>query len=156
MEYSSRVLLIVLLLTAACRPTFDAEAEKRAIEQLWQELNTALDSRDWPRYRDLWANVPYLEVIHPDEADWRTGWEQFEERYQPLLESDVASPTPTYKVPRMNVHIGPSGDVAWATIEMIEKFRKAQEAYWLVMVCQKFDEDWRIVLLSDTAVGSAM
>jgi hypothetical protein len=157
MHYSLRLAwLTALLLTAACSQTVDPEAEKRAIEELWQELNAALDSRDWPRYRDLWANVPYLEVIHPDEADWRTGWEQFEARYRPLLEPDIESPMPSYEVPRMNIHIGPSGDVAWATIEVIESFGGAEEAYWLVMGFQKFDGDWRVVLLSDAAVGSAI
>jgi hypothetical protein len=156
-KYSFRLAwLTALLLTVACRAAFDPETEKRAIEELWQELNVALDSHDWPRYQSLWANVPYLEIIHPDEPDWRTGWEQFEARYRPLLESDSEPPIPSYEVPRMNIHIGPSGDVAWATIEVIERFKEAEEAYWLAMGFQKFDGDWRVVLLSDAAVGSAI
>ncbi len=154
MRYSLRLTwLTVLLVIAACRPAVDVEAEKRAIDAHWQELNAALESHDWPRYQSLWAHVPYVEIIHPAEPDWRTGWRQFEARYRPLLESNIDFGSAETR--RMHTHIGPSGDVAWATIEVTAKVGEVEETSWLVVVYQKIDGRWRVVLALDSPVGSA-
>ena len=51
------------------------KSNEHEVRDLLDAAAAALKSGDWPRYAEVWAHEPYVEVIHPGEHEWLTGWD---------------------------------------------------------------------------------
>ncbi len=136
----------LLLLTLACArlpmPYTDDAAEIRA---LWERGGAALCSGDWNSYQELWAHTPSVEVIHPDQRDWRVGWEVIGSAYRELLTSGFRCEAQTR---RMRIHVSASREMAWATAEVVLRIpgsESSERVLWQTLVFEKLEGRWRLV-----------
>src|SRR5712691_4897945 len=124
-------LAIIALLTysiAAGAQTNVAE-ETGAVRAVWDEAVAALVAQDWDRYSQVWAHDPGVQVIHPAQRDWATGWQQLEARYRSVISSNVRLEAETR---RFEVRVAPSKDVAWATVEAVVAANGIEHTSWQV------------------------
>ena len=137
--------MVVLLVVGvfACKQGIDLDGEKAAARAVWDEISSALEAKDWDRYAQHFSHEPDLQVIHPSMRDWIEGWETFEKRYKAIFASDDQW---TFKTSRFDVQISPSGDAAWATIEIVLTLNGNSQTAWQVSVLKKVYGQWKVVL----------
>jgi len=137
--------VVVLLVVGAfaCTRSVDLESEKAAVRSVWDEVSNALEAKDWNLYQQFFSHEPDLQVIHPSNRDWIKGWDTFEKRYQAIFASDTQWSSQTR---RFDVQISPTGDVAWATIEIVLTMNGIDRTAWQVTIFKKIDGQWKIVL----------
>jgi hypothetical protein len=128
----------------------DIDAEARLIRRVWEEAVNALTTKDWDAYSRFWAHESDIQVIHPAERDWTTGWEHVVSRYRAVIESPVTLSATTRK---FEVNVAPSGEVAWATIEAAISVNGIEQVSWQVVVFKRLDGQWRAVLGFDAALA---
>jgi ketosteroid isomerase-like protein len=136
---------LALLLTGlvACGQSIDTAREKAAVQAVWEETAAAFTAKDWNRYANVWAQEPFLQVIHPSQRDWIRGWNAFQERYRRIIASDAQW---EFETRRFDVQISPAGDVAWATVETVLTLNGTASTAWQVAVFQKLQGRWKIAL----------
>jgi ketosteroid isomerase-like protein len=135
----------------ACGQSVDTAREEAAVRTVWDEAAAAFMAKDWNRYADVWAQEPFLQVIHPGQRDWIRGWDVFQERYQAIIASDVQW---EFETRRFDVQISSAGDVAWATIETVLTLNGTASTAWQVSVFQKVQGRWKVVLGFSASVPS--
>ena len=138
------------LLACASAPPRVADDEV-AVRNAWHELSAAFTSKDWSRYTELWVHGPYLQVLHPGQRDWITGWETFAARYEPLVTSDVQW---EFTTKRLDVHVAPDGKTAWGIGEVVVTAEGSSQTSWQTVVFQKIDDAWRIAAAMASSVPS--
>ena len=123
------------------------QSDEEAIKALWQRAIDALEDSDWQAYETVWAHESHAQAIHPATGSWWTGWQEIGPRYRRIIEKGVPIRGSTR---RMDMHVGPGGHVGWAAIESEVKTGKTgQRLAWQVVVFQKTDGEWRMVLAFD-------
>ena len=73
----------------SCGESIDTAREEAAVRAVWDEAAAALTAKDWSRYAEVYAQEPFLQVIHPSQRDWIRGWDAFQERYRAIMASDA-------------------------------------------------------------------
>lgn len=118
--------------------------DQTEIRDLWERASRALCTGDWEGYQELWAPTNYIEVIHPQEADWRVGWDTIELAYRSLLASDFRCESETRS---MRIHLAPDKDMAWATAEVVIRAADPplERTLWQTLVFEKVQGQWRLV-----------
>lgn len=139
-RWATLALTVGSLFACVSAPTRVAD-EEVAVRSAWHELSAAFTSKDWARYTELWVHGPYLQVLHPGQRDWITGWETFAARYEPLVTSDVQW---ELKTNRLDVHVAPDGKTAWGIGEVVVTADGRSQTSWQTVVFQKTDDVWRI------------
>lgn len=126
------------------QPPMPASTEPEEIRALWDRATAALCAGDWEGYQELWARTDYIEVIHPDESDWRVGWEKIGPAYRELLDSGFRCEGATRS---MRIHASPSGEMAWATAEVVIRTpdSKLERTLWQTLVFERISGVWRLV-----------
>lgn len=125
----------------------DSEAEKQAIRAVWQRAIDALEACDWPAYSGLWAHEPWVQAMHAGTGSWWTGWTEVGGRYRKIIEKGVPIRGSTS---RMDIQVSPGADVAWAAMETeIRTGATGRRKAWQVVVFQKLEGEWRMVLAFD-------
>jgi ketosteroid isomerase-like protein len=123
------------------------EAEKSAIRAVWQRAIEALASCDWEAYSSVWAHEPHVQAIHPATKSWWTGWDEVGPRYRKIIERGIPIRGST---DRMDIHVTPRGDVAWAAMESeVRSGAKGHRLAWQLVIFEKLAGEWRIVLAFD-------
>jgi len=124
----------------------DYEEERAAIRAAWTRGQRALEARDWKTYSDLWADVEYAQLLHPDKPEWLSGWEEFAPSYRRLLSEGPSIATRTRD---MRINVAPSGDMAWATLKADLSFTDGsgdvKRTFWETVVFEKLDGQWKLV-----------
>jgi hypothetical protein len=147
----------LICVCASCSPAPDLTREADAVRALWDQTNAALAAKNWELYQTFWLQEPTLQVIHPAQGDWISGWQDFSARYQGVLSSANEFSVETS---RFNVDVAPSADMAWATIEATLSVNGVPSTHWYVVVAEKVEGRWRIAVALDsppptsTAVGA--
>ena len=142
----------LLSICASCSPAPDLTLEADAVRALWDQTNAALAAKDWELYQTLWLQEQTLQVIHPAQGDWISGWQDFSARYQGVFASPNAFSVETS---RFNVDVAPSADMAWATIEATLSVNGVPSTHWYVMVAEKVEGRWRIAVAVDSPPPSS-
>ena len=144
-EISVRIILLICFAAGvfSCAPSIDVESEKAAVRAAWDGLSRALEAKDWERYAEFWVQDADLQVIHPSLGDWIKGWDTFQQRYKAILASDAQF---SFDTRRFDVQISPSGDVAWATVEVVMTMNGTEQTMWEVGVFKKIQGQWKICL----------
>jgi hypothetical protein len=140
-----RMLLVFAVFLGACakpveRPT-DVAAEEAAVRGLWDELGAAFIAQDWDRYSSLWVQGPDLQVIHPGQRSWISGWSEFAPRYRKLVATGGEW---AFSTERLEVRVAPTGQTAWLTAEIAMAFSDQTRTAWQMAVCRKVEDKWRI------------
>jgi hypothetical protein len=91
----------------------DYTKEKLAIQKLVFDMGDALMDKDWERYQSYFVQDTTLNVVHPDEMDWATGWQAVKRRYMPLFGPEVNLQT-ELESDKFKVYLAPGGKFAWA------------------------------------------
>lgn len=114
------------------------------IRVLWDRASRALCAGDWESYQELWGRTDYIEVIHPEESNWRVGWESIGPAYRELLASGFRCEAETRF---MRIHVSASGEMAWATAEVVIRNPETQleRTMWQTLVFEKLSGVWRLV-----------
>lgn len=126
-------------------PTFEMPNDDQAeIRALWDRASRALCTGDWESYKELWSQAEYIEIIHPQEGDWRIGWDAIGPAYRSLLTSGYRCESDTRL---MRIHVGPAGDMAWATAMVVIRAtdRAMEHTLWQTLVFEKMQGRWRLV-----------
>lgn len=126
------------------QPPMQASTDPEEIRALWDRATAGLCAGDWESYQELWARTDYIEVIHPDESDWRVGWERIGSAYRELLASGFRCEGETRS---MRIHVSPSAEMAWATAEVVIRppDSKLERTMWQTLVFEKISGVWRLV-----------
>jgi ketosteroid isomerase-like protein len=124
-------------------PAGAAEPE-REIRALLDDAEAALRAGDWPRYAAAWAHEPWIELLHPAEGEWLTGWDVIGAGYRALLASGAR---PEAERHRLQVRVAPSGEMAWAVAETVVSLPGATGAtmLWITYVLERGEAGWRLV-----------
>lgn len=111
---------------------------------MWDRASRALCTGDWEGCQELWARTEYIEVIHPQEADWRTGWDAIEPAYRSLLASGFRCESETRS---MRIHLSRAKKMAWATAEVVIRAADppTERTLWQTLVFEKIRGRWRLV-----------
>lgn len=135
-------IIVLLAVTGACgNDPVNIAQEEEAVRASWQELRDTFTSKDWQRYAELWVHEPYLQVVHPGNRDWITGWDAFERRLTALASSEVRW---DFETTRLEVHVSPDGKTAWAIGEVVLRMDGQPRTSWQMAVFQKIGGDWRV------------
>jgi len=137
------VLCTVTFFLSSCSSSqVDIDAEKKAIRATWDAISQAFVSKDWVQYSSLFDQGADLQMVHPVERDWISGFEDFQARYEPLI---TAEGEWKFETTRFDANIGPGARVAWAMIEI-----SFDPAYgdpitnWELVVFKKNEGQWRV------------
>jgi ketosteroid isomerase-like protein len=118
--------------------------DRAEIRALWDRASRALCAGDWEGYQELWAPTDYIEVIHPQEADWRVGWDAIGPAYRSLVDSGFRCESETRL---MRIHLSPAREMAWATAEVVIRAADPpmERTLWQTLVFEKIQGHWRLV-----------
>jgi hypothetical protein len=146
MNRLAAVVAVWLALSPCVLAQVNMPDDAAAIRAVWDEAASALVGKDWGRYSKVWAHDENVQVVHPTERSWLTGWPHLEARYRSLISSNVRLAAQTR---RFELRIGASRDVAWATTETLVTVNDVAHTSWGVGVFQKREGRWRMVLFFD-------
>lgn len=140
------VLALLVALFACGGGDMDVEQEREAIRTLWRQGNTALEADDWDAYGDLWAHTEYAQVIHSDEPEWLTGWDELAPNYRQLL---AEGPAVRARTRDMRIRVAPRGEMAWAILKADLSLGESpggdEVTVWETVVFEKLDGEWKLV-----------
>jgi hypothetical protein len=117
-------------------------------------MSKALMDKGWERYQSYFVQDTTLNVVHPGEMDWATGWHAVKRRYKPLFGPEVNLQA-ELETDKFNVYIAPGGEFAWALIDVKVIMEENTWHSWQVFVCQKIDGRWRINMAFDADLPSS-
>src|SRR5688500_3796568 len=80
-------LLTLFITLSACSNNVDVVEEERQIRKLWDKTSDYVCNGDWENYSLSWAHTAQIQLMHPDQGDWITGWEKLKAKYEVLLKS---------------------------------------------------------------------
>lgn len=134
--------LLFLALTNGCASAhINRAAEEAAVRRAWQEVSDAFMAADWDRYSELWVQSEDLQVVHPGQRDWLSGWAAFADRYRDLIaEGDRWN----FETTRLHVQVDSTGDTAWAIGELQLGFGERAQPAWQMAVFRKQQGRWKI------------
>ncbi len=133
---------------ATLSPRVNVDRERAAVQAAMARGARALVDRDWPSYTRFWSNDSTIEVLHPAAREWIVGWDSTAQKYRALIsDSSIAYRFTTL---RQNIHVSPSGDMAWVTQEdRIDITRTGAQpqsvVQWSTSVFVKQAGQWRLV-----------
>lgn len=135
-------IVFLLAISGACgNDPVNIAQEEEAVRAAWGELQETFSAKNWERYEELWIHEPYLQVVHPGNRDWITGWNAFEQRVRALAATDVQW---DFETTRLEVHVAPEGTTAWAIGEVIFRMDGQPRTSWQMAVFQKIGGEWRV------------
>jgi ketosteroid isomerase-like protein len=145
-----RSLSIILVLLPFSSNSFgqNHENDKNAIKQLYYDMGDALMEKDWDRWQSYWVEDNTLNVVHPGNQDWASGWEEVMIRYKPLFGPDVNMKAEVTAEP-FKIYVAPGGEFAWAIYDQKVKMGEHQMQSWGVMVLKKTNGNWQVNLAFD-------
>ena len=144
---------LLALLVVGCASVSAPGREEEAVRAAYERGVGALVAKNWDQYSKFWAHEPHILILHPAAGEWLRGWSVLEPKYRSLIESDLKISTATR---RFEVRVAPSGDVAWAAIEIDITINGNPVKAWQFAVFEKIHGEWRLVAGIDApAKGSA-
>lgn len=150
-SYQAGVVALLLLVTGCLGNVVDMENEEAAVRDAWEELNDAFMSADWDRYSQLWVQSSQLQVVHPAQRDWISGWAEFEPRYRELVASGDQW---TFETNRLEVSVDSTGDTAWGVGEVVLTMNGQSQTAWQMVVFRKENERWKIAAAFSSSLAS--
>lgn len=151
MKKTSRILFMisfVIIFSAASVAQLssqDINEDELAIQKLFFDMSDALMDKEWERYQSFWVQDTTLNVVHPGDRDWATGWHAVELRYRPLFSPEVNFQA-ELKTDEFKVYVAPGGEFAWAVVDLKAIMGEYTLQSWQVMVLRKIDGRWRVNL----------
>lgn len=123
----------------------NATATEAAVRAVLDEAEAALRAADWPRYSSVWAHEPWIELLHPAEGEWLTGWDAVGPGYEALIATGARL---EIERRRLHIRVAPAGRMAWAVAETV--LRLASDAapatvLWTTYVLEELGGSWRLV-----------
>ena len=143
--------ILVALVIAGCASAPSLRNEEDAVRTAFERGVGALVAKNWDLYSKFWAHEPHVLIMHPAAGEWLRGWSVVEPKYRALLASDMKVSTITR---RFDVRVAPSGDVAWAAIEMDITINGNPIKAWQLGVFEKIQGEWRVVAAIDAPAKS--
>ena len=123
----------------------DATRADAAVRALLDEAEAALRAGDWRRYAAVWAHERWIELLHPAEGEWLTGWELIGPGYRALLASGARL---EIERRRLRVRVAPTGGMAWAVTETVLRVPDHEApatVLWITYVLELLGDGWRLV-----------
>lgn len=141
---------LCVLLLGACgvsTPAIDLDAEREAVRELMARGTRALEQHDWNVYSTFWANDPDVSVIHPASREWVDGWDGIASKYRAVIADSSAQIRASNL--RQDIHVAPSGDMAWVTqqdsLHFTGRGQTTAVLQWSTAVFEKRRGEWRAV-----------
>lgn len=138
--------LAILTLISSCN-NVDLNNEEKHLREFWAKTCDYLCSGDWDNYSNSWDHSSKIQVMHPEQNEWLTGWAKIREKYEAMLKSGMSCSLPKNE---LNLNISDDGKVAWGTVDIIIQFNdstKTQVHAWETVVFEKNQEgQWKMVL----------
>jgi hypothetical protein len=110
--------------------------------------------KDWERYQSYFVQDTTLNVVHPGEMDWATGWHAVKRRYKPLFGPEVNLQA-DIKTNTFITYIAPGGEFAWALIDVKVIRQENTWHSWQVYVFRKIDGKWKLNMGFDADLPSS-
>ena len=146
------LVIMVAVLIGGCASVPKSDNEEEAVRAAFERGVEALVAKNWERYSTFWAHEPHILILHPAAGEWLRGWSAIEPKYRSLIASDMKISTATR---RFDVRVAPSGDVAWAAIEMDLTINGNPIKAWQFAVFEKIHGEWRVVAGIDAPANTA-
>lgn len=138
---------IVLGACGGAAPAVDLDAEREAVRQAMERGTRALERHDWSAYAAFWANDPEISVIHPASREWVDGWDAIASKYRALIADTSVQIRATSL--RQDIHLAPSGDMAWVAQQDSLYFTSRGETdavlQWSTAVFERREGHWKAV-----------
>lgn len=118
-----------------------------AIRAVWDATVSGALSGDY----DAWA-APFsddVEIMSPRAARRLVGVSSVESVFRRAIESGAFQEV---KTTRYDAHVSSSAEMAWATLEAESVLGRDTLLIWYVLVFEKEDGDWKMVLGYDVEV----
>ena len=139
--------LCTLLACEAPTPSPDLTAEQDAVHNALVQGVLAFENHDWPAYAALWAKDPGISIVHPGAREWVDGWEAVGKKYRAVISDTSIHITATTF--RQDIHVSPSGDVAWVTQQDTLSFAQNGQSQallqWSTAILEKREGAWKLV-----------
>lgn len=126
--------------------------EAQAIRSVWESTSVALCAGDPESYRRLWADRPDVELLRPDGPQRIVGSGAILDSYDELFASGQRC---SHSTTRFDVHVSPSGEIAWASAEGEAVFpapRPTQQRAWYTLIFKKSEGSWRLLHAHASAI----
>jgi ketosteroid isomerase-like protein len=140
------LLALVALSMQSCK-TVNIKNEETQIREFWTKTCDYLCRGDWENYSESWDHSSKIQVIHPEQNEWLTGWEKIRIKYEAMLKSGMSCSLPKNE---LTLNISEDGKMAWGTVDVIIQFNdstKTQVHAWETVVFEKNkEEQWKMVL----------
>ncbi len=150
MKDSNRLIWIlsvfVCLSILSCKKV-DLQNEERQIREFWTKTCDYLCKGDWENYSESWDHSSKIQVIHPEQNEWLTGWDKIRVKYEAMLKSGMSCTLPKNE---LALNVSEDGKMAWGTVDVIIQFNdstKTQVHAWETVVFEKkTGGQWKMVL----------
>lgn len=121
-----------------------AERAEADVLALLDEAEAALRAGDWPRYAAVWAHERWIELLHPAEGEWLTGWDRIGPGYRSLLTSGMRL---HIERRQLSVRVAPAGEMAWAVAETVVHGadHEVPATLWITYVLERRGGRWQLV-----------
>ena len=120
--------------------------DEELIRKLWNDASRHLCNGDWEKYSVCWDHSSRVQVIHPDQGEWLSGWESVKVKYQTLLGSGMRC---TVSQNKLSLNLSLSGDMAWGTANTVLEFSDESGTslhLWEAVVFEKINGQWKMVM----------
>ena len=124
-----------------------ADNEQRLVAEVLSRSARSLEQHDWSTYSTVWANDSDISVMHPGSREWVSGWKAVAQKYRALV-SDTSFHFRAVPV-RHDIHVSPSGDMAWVTQEdslyFLTRGKTSALVQWSTAVLEKRGGRWKLI-----------
>ena len=137
-------LLTGLFLLNGCN-NVDLKEDEKQIRDLWAKAGNYVCNGDWDNYSKCWDHSSKIQIMHVDQGEWLTGWEQIGKKYETLLKSGMRC---SILKDDLTLNISKSGDMAWGTADITFQFNdsaKTKAHLWETAVFEKINGQWKMV-----------
>lgn len=125
--------------------------DENAIRNLFFDMSDALMDKEWDLYKSFWVQDTTLNVVHPGDRDWATGWHAVEQRYLPYFSPEIDFQA-ELETDEFKIYIAPEGEFAWAIVDLKLIVGEYTAQAWQVMVLRKIKGKWRVNLAFDAPI----
>lgn len=111
--------------------------DRKQIQELWANASNYVCNGDWDKYSKCWDHSSKIQIMHTDQGEWLTGWEEIGKKYEMLLKSGMRC---IILKNEFILNISNSGDMAWGTADISFQFNdstKTKVHLWETVVFEK-------------------
>lgn len=121
------------------------EITKKQITELWNTACESICNGDWESYSQCWSHSSNIQLLHPDQGEWLTGWNEIGNKYKIMLTTGT-----TCRISRndLKLHLSPTAGMAWGTVDIQLHFSDSAETslhLWETVIFEQIDGQWKIV-----------